>query len=241
MRVAACQLPEIRNDMHAAAALVEHHAAAAARAGARLVCFPECFLQGYDSGVDFVANAAVDLAGGAFRRVLDGLKAVEPVLIVGVIERDGDSLYNTAVAIERGKVVARYRKTHLLKVEQAAFAAGSGPVTFDVDGMTVGIAICYDLNFGGLIGRTASAGAKALFCPCSNMMPRALAEAWKPRHNKIRARQARDHGVWIVTSDIVGEREDRVSYGPTAVIDPSGAVVAQVPLLEAGMVVAEIG
>ncbi len=71
-------------------------------------------------------------------------------------------------------------------------------------------------------------------------MRRDAAEEWKPRHNEIRSRQARDHGVWIASADITGERDDYISYGPTAVIDPSGTVVAQVPLLETGMVVAEI-
>jgi carbon-nitrogen hydrolase len=48
------------------------------------------------------------------------------------------------------------------------------------------------------------------------------------------------NGVWVISSDVTGERDDRISYGPTAVIDPAGNVVAQVPLLETGRVVAEI-
>jgi hypothetical protein len=43
-----------------------------------------------------------------------------------------------------------------------------------------------------------------------------------------------------VSSDVTGERDEWISYGPTAVIDPLGVVVAQVPLLKTGMVVAEI-
>lgn len=56
----------------------------------------------------------------------------------------------------------------------------------------------------------------------------------------MRSRHAKAHGVWIVSSDVTGERDQRISYGPTAVIDPQGTVIAQVPLQEAGMVVAEI-
>jgi predicted amidohydrolase len=106
--------------------------------------------------------------------------------------------------------------------------------------LKIGISICYDLNFSESIERNAIAGAQLLVCPCSNMMPRAKADEWKLRHNEIRSGHAKEHGLWIVSSDVVGERDGRVSYGPTAVIDPQGTVVTQVPLLAAGMVIAEI-
>ena len=41
--------------------------------------------------------------------------------------------------------------------------------------------------------------------------------------------------------DVTVARDGPISYGPTAVINPKGTVVAQVPLLEPGMVVAGIG
>lgn len=62
----------------------------------------------------------------------------------------------------------------------------------------------------------------------------------RSRHNEIRARHAKEHRLWIAASDIVGERDGRISYGPTAVIDPNGTIVAQVPLLTTGVVVVEI-
>jgi predicted amidohydrolase len=66
------------------------------------------------------------------------------------------------------------------------------------------------------------------------------AEQWKLRHNEIRSQRAQEEGTWLLSSDVTGERNGWISYGPTAVIDPSGAVIAQVPLMTAGMVVAEI-
>jgi predicted amidohydrolase len=240
MKVAACQMPEVRRDSAAALALVRDYANAAATRGAALVCFPECFLQSYDVEESHVAETAIDLGAARFRRVLDELAGVEPVVVVGLIERDGGAFFNTAVAIERGRLVARYRKMRLLGGEQSVFARGAAPALFECGGMTVGLGICNDLNFAESIARSAAAGARVLACPCSNMLPRAAAEAWKLRHNEIRSRQARDHGLWIASSDIAAERDDRISYGPTAMINPGGTVVAQVPLLTTGMVVTEI-
>ena len=240
MKVAACQLLEIRNDVSRAMALIRAQTLAAARIGANLVCFPECFLQGYSVDPAAVADVAIDLSSPAFHDMLEELKPLEPVIVVGLIEQEGGHFYNTALAIERGTVVARYRKTYLLRGEKAVFQPGEAFPVFDVLGVKVGINICHDLNFPESVRRASDAGVTLLACPCSNMMRRDAAEEWKPRHNEIRTRQARDHGVWILSADITGERDDYVSYGPTAVIDPSGTVVAQVPLSETGMVTAEI-
>jgi predicted amidohydrolase len=240
MKVAACQLPEIRNDTSRAVAVIRGQTLEAQRAGADLVCFPECFLQGYAVDPAHIANVAIDLSSPAFRDLLEELKPLEPVIVVGLIEKEGGDFYNTAVAIERGTVVARYRKTYLLRGEQSVFQPGEAFPVFDVLGVRIGINICYDLNFSESVQRASDAGVTLLACPCSNMMRRDAAEKWKPRHNEIRSRQARDHGVWILSADVTGERDGHVSYGPTAVIDPTGTVVAQVPLSETGMVVAEI-
>jgi predicted amidohydrolase len=240
MRVAACQLPDIRNDLRRAMSLIEMHALHAWRDGADLVCFPECFLQGYDLHPERVAEAALELSSSAFDRVLEEFEPLEPVMVVGLIEREAGRFYNTAVAIERGRVIARYRKTHLLKGEQSIFQPGEESPVFDVAGVKVAINICYDLCFAESARRAAAAGAELLACPCSNMMPRKTAEEWKLRHNEIRSRRAQEQGLWIVSSDIVGVRDDRISYGPTAVIDPNGAIVGQVPLSETGIVVTEI-
>lgn len=72
------------------------------------------------------------------------------------------------------------------------------------------------------------------------MMKKENAECWKDRHNEIRTCRATKSGLWCVSADVTGIRGDSIALGPTCVIDPNGAVVAQVPLMEEGMVVAKI-
>jgi predicted amidohydrolase len=240
MKVAACQMPDVRNDVRRAVSLIRSCATEAERRGARLVCFPECFLQGYDVRDEYVAQTALDLTSAEFTRVLRSLEACEPIIVVGLIERQGTKFYNSAVAIDRGKLVARYRKTHLLDGERAVFEAGVDYPVFQAHGTTVGINICYDLTFSAATKAVADAGAELVACPCNNMMRRRTAEEWKLRHNPIRSDRAREGRVWLLSSDVTGERGERISYGPTAVIDPSGNLVDQVPLMTTGMVFAEI-
>jgi predicted amidohydrolase len=240
MKVAACQLPDVRNDVPQALSLIKKYTADAQRSGANLICFPECFLQGYDLRAENVAEVAIDLNSGEFAHLLRELERLDPVIVIGLIEWDAGAFYNTAVAIERRQLLARYRKIHLLTREQSIFEHGNDSPIFDIAGTKVGINICHDLNVAESVASAAAAGAELLVCPCNNMLPRKTAEEWKLRHHDIRSRRAREQSLWLVSSDVTGERDDGVSYGPTAVIDPNGAVIEQVPLMETGMIVAEI-
>jgi predicted amidohydrolase len=239
MKIAACQLPDVQNDIDHALSLIELSAADAQRHAVDLVCFPECFLQGYDVSAEYVASAAIDLTSQTFERMLRRLERFEPVIVFGLIEKEGGRFYNTAVVIERGTLVTRYRKAHLIGSEQSVFQAGSEAVAFDVCGITVGINICYDLQFAESADAAVKAGAGVLVCPCNNMLRHQTAELWKERHNEMRCERAKEAGVWIVSSDVTGERDGRISYGPTAAIDPHGSLVAQVPLMTMGMIIVE--
>jgi predicted amidohydrolase len=239
MKIAACQLPHVQGNIEQAVSLIESHAADAQRQGVKLVCFPECFLQWYEVSTEHVANVALDLESSEFARILAQLAHLDPVVVVGLIEKEAGKFYNTAVAIDRGMVVARYRKSHLIGSERAIFEAGNGYPVFDVCGTKVGINICYDLQFAESADSAVRAGAELLACPCNNMLRPENAEHWKYRHSEIRRERARDASVWIMSSDVTGEHNGRISYGPTEVIDADGRVVAHVPLMTTGMVVVE--
>ncbi len=240
MRIATCQLPEVLGDIERATSLMCDYAEEGARQGADLVCFPECFLQGYDIRREYIASVALELGSPMFNDLLRSFISIQPIMVFGLIETADGFAYNSALAIQGGKVIAHYRKRYLLKKEASVFKCGSSSPIFDICGTKVGINICHDLSVSKSIESAAASGVTVLVCPCNNMLPREVAEEWKSRHNEARSRYAKAHGVWIVSSDVTGERDQCISYGPTAVIDPMGTVIAQVPLQEVGMVVAEI-
>ena len=115
------------------------------------------------------------------------------------------------------------------------FRSGVEIPVVDVDGVRVSVNVCYDLQFDEGALAAARAGAQVLACPCNNMIRRESAERWKQRHNEIRSARAREARLWLVSSDVTGERGGRISYGPTAVIDPQGRVLTQIPLLTEGI------
>ncbi len=80
-----------------------------------------------------------------------------------------------------------------------------------------------------------------LLVPAQNMMRREKALWWQHRHNEIRACRARETGMWLVSADVTGQRDNsRIGLGPTCAINPAGQVVTQVPTGTTGMIIAEI-
>ena len=238
-KLAACQVPSIPGDVSGALAKIIEYAQRAERVGAKLICFPEAYLQGYEVSGHHVRRFAMEIQSPEFERVLYQLQNLNLLLVIGIIERDGPSFFNSAVVVERGSVICRYRKMHLLPSERAIFEAGDQPAVFELSGETIGISICADLNYPESVRVTAEAGARIIVCPCNNSMSQANAEKWKARHNEIRSERARESNIWLLSSDVTGRIGHRISYGPTALIEPSGRVLDQVPIMTTGMIVAD--
>jgi predicted amidohydrolase len=240
LRVGACQTPEILGDVESALLSIEDFAAQADEQGVDLLVFPECFLQGYLVTERHLRHHALGLGSAQFAAVRRRLASIDQALVFGVIEQDGGSYFNTAVVVNRGELVGAYRKTHLMPGE-SLFQRGDSSPTFELRGVRFGINICSDTQFAEPAAQVAAQGAQLLLVPAQNMMRRAAAAHWKDLHHDIRAARVRETGMWLVSADVTGERDQhRVGYGPTSVINPQAQVVAQVPLMTTGMVVADI-
>ncbi|WP_198664454.1 carbon-nitrogen hydrolase family protein [Jiangella endophytica] len=240
LRIGSCQTPEFLGDVESALRWIEAAATAPAADAVDLLLFPECFLQGYLADEPHVRRHALAVDSPRFGSVLKRLGPLAPTLVFGLIERDGRRYFNSAVVVSRGRLAGVYRKTHLVPGE-SVFHAGDAYPTFELRGVRFGLNICYDTRFAEAAARVADQGARALLVPAQNMMRRPAAEDWKDRHHAIRAERARETGLWLVSADVTGARDEhRVGLGPTSVIDPRGEVVAQVPPLTTGMVVADV-
>jgi len=239
VRIAAAQTPEFREDLEGALAHATDLAARAEAQGAALLCFPEGFLQGYLTEEAPARRHALDLASPGFAALLDRFPRTGPVLVMGLIEVEHGRLFNTAVVVDRGVLVGRYRKTYLLGGERF-FEPGRDSPIFEVAGLRFGINICYDTNFPQAAGKVADQGAALLLCPANNMLRRPVAEQWRDRHNAARGDRCRETGLWLLSSDVTGERDGRIAWGPTAVLNPTGNVVAQLPLEQPGLLVFDL-
>jgi predicted amidohydrolase len=153
-------------------------------------------------------------------------------IILGLIEREDDSFYNTAAVISRGKLLGSYRKVHLFEEN---FQPGIVYPVFEVDGLTFGINICYDARFPEGAKEIAAKGARVIFYPLNNRLAKKKAVEYHGKHLPNLVERAHDTGCWIVSSDIIAQDSEFIAYGFTAIVDPNGNVIKRAPELRESM------
>jgi NAD+ synthase (glutamine-hydrolysing) len=104
----------------------------AAEGGASLVLFPELGLSAYAIDDLLQQAALLEAVEAAVGAVLDASRELAPVLFVGAPVRAGGRLYNAALAIHRGRLLAAFPKAYLPSYrefyEKRHFATGLGAV-----------------------------------------------------------------------------------------------------------------
>jgi len=88
IKIPACQVPDIREDVDGALSWIERYARKANVLGVQLLCFPKCFLQGYVVKEAFARGHAMNLASAAFTQVLQRLADLSPMLVFGLMEEE---------------------------------------------------------------------------------------------------------------------------------------------------------
>jgi len=239
VRIGVTQTPEYRNDSSGAIAHLIEVCARAEATGVSVLVFPEGYLQGYLLDEQEIRGAALSFSSQAFEDVLAQFPTSGPVIVMGLIEEEIGSFFNTAIVVKERRLIGRYRKKHLLAAERGYTPGNDCPI-FNVDGLRFGISICYDTNFPDTARSIADAGGSLIMCCANNMLPRAKAEIYRDVHNDERAKRCRETGLWLASSDVTGERGDMVSWGPVAIITPAGDVAAQLPLDETGLLTFDI-
>lgn len=145
----------------------------AAERGARLLVTPELSLTGYALG-ERVQELA-EPADGPGARAVSAIAARHGLAIAyGFPERDGARVFNSVqLAGPDGTRLATYRKTHLYGgYERDNFTPGELPVVqADVDGVRIGLLICYDVEFPETVRAHALAGTELLAVPTALMRP----------------------------------------------------------------------
>ena len=232
MRVAVCQVNS-RSDRAAnlttAVALLHR----AADAGAALAVLPE-YLD-YLGPVD--GRPKPEPVDGEFAATFaDAARQLGMWVVAGSFQESGPDAtrtYNTSLVFDRsGALAATYRKIHLFDIdipgrvserESNAVAPGGEVVTVDIDGVRVGMSICYDLRFPELYRQLAIDGAQVLLVPAAF-----TAHTGRDHWEVLLRARAIENQCYVVAAGQSGDHEPGKScYGRSMVVDPWGTVVAQ--------------
>jgi 5-aminopentanamidase len=225
MRIAVYQGPAEPGSVARNLGLLEARARQAAGLGARLMICPEMFLSGYNIGAEQASHLAEPADGPALARVAGLAREHRIALLVGYPERGEDgAVYNAVRLIGRdGQSLAGYRKCHLFgALDRAMFrAGGSAPAVVELDGIRVGLLICYDVEFPESVRLLALAGADLVAVPTALMDPfEAVARILVPA-------RALENQVFLAYANRCGREGDLRYCGQSCVAGPDGADLAR--------------
>ncbi len=210
------------------------HLAEAAKSECNLVVLPELFNVGYDlqllQGLDYDYNKVVNIISEAAAKYNFHICA-------GVLEKQQDQLYNSMVVIDnRGYLVNTYRKISLfpLSIESEIFEPGTEPVVFEIDGIKIGLMICFDIRFPELFRKYVELGCEAIVVASAFPFPRL--DHWRT----LLKSAAITNQVYVIAANRCGFDSDFWFCGNSCIIDPWGTVKATADESEEGPVVFDL-
>ena len=191
---------------------------------AELLVWPELFSTGYRfKNMDEAHQYAEPVPDGLTTSFLiSQAKKINTHIIAGLVEVSKERVYNSSVIVGPDGFKGCYRKIHLFDTEKACFHAGSeAPPIFDLNGIKVGVMICFDWRFPELARSLALKGAEIIAHPSNLVLPHC------PQAMITRCLENR---IYAITADRIG-KESRVPneslhfIGQSQVVDPDGNIL----------------
>jgi len=196
----------------------------AARAGSRLVVFPECALTGYCfSSLEEAKPLAEAVPGPSTEQLAKRAGELDVYVVMGLIERCGGEYYNAAAVAGPEGVLGSYRKVHLPYLGVDRFLT-PGDRGFNIYGTGVGrlgIGICYDAVFPEASRAMALEGAEVIVLPTN--WPEG---AWRVPRYVVNTRAFENHVNFVACNRVGVERGFRF-MGGSKVVDFSGDTLAE--------------
>ena len=94
------------------------------------------------------------------------------VVIAGFAEKEENRFYNSSLIIFNGLIKGVYRKLHLFNKEMLLFTPGNYPLkVYDLNGLHVGVMICFDWIFPEVSRVLALEGAQVIAHPSNLVLP----------------------------------------------------------------------
>ncbi len=198
----------------------------AAGAGADVVVLPELCTTGYCLADYSEAHAWSESAESGRTASAWGEAAREGNVYVvgGILEKNGRSLYNSAVLIGPDGYVGTYRKTHLFGREKLFFTPGDlGLPAFQLPFGRIGILICYDIRFFEVVRILALLGVELICVPTNWVLgfDQKVHEGFAMQ-NYVAMTAANLNQVFMACASRVGTERDTAFLGRSIIVGPSG-------------------
>lgn len=237
LRLAVVQMSSVPLDRAANLAQIDKRLSAIA-GQAEIAVLPECADVGYVPDRTGWLQVAEPVPGPGTDALCAMASKHAIALVCGVLEADPaleGIYYSTAVVIDsEGQMVGRYRKSHLYPREHLWLRAGAELPVFEIAGVRLGIAICFEAAFPQIFAELAARGAQLI------LNPSAVPIGFDHLQDLRTPARAQDNQIFTVAINRAGP-EDGVDYcGGSQICGPRGQVLGKAGAGPDETVIAEI-
>lgn len=225
-------------------ALAQHAIAEAARGGAEIVCFPECFVPGYRASNKNVAPPDTAFLERAWSTIAAAAANANLTVILGTERMMGEGVVPTAVVINPDGTTAGFQdKVQLDPSEDTIYAPGSGRQVFESGRLKFGVVICHEgWRYPETVRFAASRGAHVIFhqhfheAAPGSYRPSTFADPANTFHEKAVLCRAAENTCYFATVNYAGTGSPTTS----AVAQPDGTLLCYQPYGQEGLLFADL-
>lgn len=231
LRIAICQM-EVKDDKKANIKKAEDMIDRASVKHPDIIVLPEMFNCPYEIKL---FKKYSEPYGAETTLMLSSMSKKTSSIIIGgsIPEKDGNRIYNSCFVFgSGGTLLARHRKIHLFDVnikdgiscmESKVISPGNKITVFKTGFCKIGIVVCYDMRFPGLLRAMVDKGIKLAVAPAAFNMTTGPAH-W---HLITRTRAVDNQIFFAAASPARLKNASYTAYGHSICIDPWGNVLAE--------------
>ncbi len=214
----------------------------AAESNANLVILPELANSGCDLSREQALALAEELEDPVAPTLQAWRKATEETgifIVGGLLEKEGDTLYNSALVVGPGNFLGHYRKTHLWDGEKLLYEPGRDLPVFQTPFCNIGVLVCYDIWFPEAARTLALRGVDLLCVPANapdDWVPEKQRRGGLTMLNAHAISNANANRLFVACANRVGDGY----LGRSCIIDATGGVLAFGSAIAEELVSAEI-
>ena len=226
-----CQIFSLDGDRYGNFVRIENAIGQAKDDGAEIICFPETIILGWVNSD--AHERAHSIPGKDSERLCKLAKDYQTYLCVGLAEKEGRNLYDSAVLInDKGQILLKHRKINVLtELMTPPYTTGKNVNAIETKFGKIGLLICADTHKDEILNRVAALKLDLLLVPYGYA---AVENEW-PGHGKelknVVTGTAKKTGAPVVGTNLVGEItkgpwKGRVYGGHSIAVDKTGKTIS---------------
>ena len=212
--------------------------------GARVICFPECFVPGYRGMGKRVPPPDSGFLERAWSLIADGAAAATITVVLGTERFVDNKLVATALVIDQDGTTAGFQdKVQLDPTEEGTYSPGLARRVFEAGPLTFGVAICHEgWRYPETVRWAVRHGAHVVFHPHfheaepGSYRPTTFADPANTFHEKAALCRAAENTCYFATVNFASPGSPTTS----AVVRPDGTLLSHQPYGLEGLLMADL-